>query len=247
MDIATLNLNIADTQRQFLYRKGSSDEAVIVQILQNRAYDLGRLARGDELTALYEQLVQSGKEPLIVDAGANIGASAVYFSFSFSKARLVAIEPDRTNFDLLAANTADLPVECLHAAVAASSAGKVNVTDPGQGFWGYRTVPVGGATALNSVSCITINEIFERRAAAAVPFIVKIDIEGGESELFSANSEWIDQTPIIIIELHDWLLPKSANSRAFLQCIASRDRDFVYLDENIYSIANNITVNSIAA
>ena len=59
--------------------------------------------------------------------------------------------------------------------------------------------------------------------------------------MFAANTEWVDQTPIIIIELHDWLMPGTANSRAFLQCIAGRDRDFVHIGENIFSIANNIT------
>ena len=37
--------------------------------------------------------------------------------------------------------------------------------------------------------------------------LIKIDIEGGESELFEKNIEWIEKFPLIIIELHDWMLP----------------------------------------
>src|SRR5665213_2637829 len=70
---------------------------------------------------------------------------------------------------------------------------------------------------------------------------------GTDSDLFSANTEWVAATPLIIIELHDWLLPGKANSRAFLQCNSGFDRDFVYIDENIFSIDNNLMANRLAA
>ncbi|MFL6694040.1 MAG: FkbM family methyltransferase, partial [Ramlibacter sp.] len=68
----------------------------------------------------------------------------------------------------------------------------------------------------------------------------KIDIEGFEANLFSANCEWIDLFPLLIIELHDWLLPRQGNSRAFLREIAQRDRDFVFRGENVFSISNTL-------
>jgi FkbM family methyltransferase len=170
----------------------------------------------------------------------------VYFSYSFPHARVVAIEPERSNFELLTANTADLPVECLHAAVAAAP-GKLNVVDPGQGNWGFRTTTAVDSEAMHTVGCVTIDDIYDRHAQNTVPFIVKIDIEGSESELFAANTGWVDRTPVIIIELHDWMIPGTANSRAFLQCIAGRNRDFVYVGENIFSIDNNLVPTLAAA
>src|SRR5690606_19859897 len=130
-----LNLSLGGMQRPFRYRKGSSDEGVIAQVLRNSDYNFSRLQRGPELSALYRQLASSGRAPLIVDAGANIGASTIYFHYSFPEARLVALEPERSNFDLLCANTAGLPVECVQAALS-SSAGTVSVIDSGQGHWG---------------------------------------------------------------------------------------------------------------
>lgn len=70
------------------------------------------------------------------------------------------------------------------------------------------------------------------------PYIAKIDIEGGEEALFSCDTEWVDRFPLLIIELHDWLLPRSGSSRNFLSCVARRDRDFVYLGENVFPIRN---------
>jgi FkbM family methyltransferase len=237
MQQAALNLTLNGVERPFIYRKGTSDEHVITQVLKNQEYSLTRLRRGQELAALYERIAASGRAPLIVDAGANIGASAVYFACLFPKARVVAIEPERSNFELLTLNTSGLPVECRNAALAAAP-GALDVIDAGEGAWGYRTAPAGAAQAVHAVECATMNDLYAAHAGCA-PFMVKIDIEGGEGALFAANTEWIDRTPLIVIELHDWLLPRGRTSASFLTCMAARDRDFVSIGENVFSIAND--------
>jgi len=112
-------LTLGSVNRSFAYRKGTIDEAVIAQALKVGAYDLGRLRRGNEMVALYDRLAASGRPPLIIDAAANIGAAVVFFAYQFPKARIVALEPDAAKFALLTANTADFPVECLQASIAA--------------------------------------------------------------------------------------------------------------------------------
>ena len=57
--------------------------------------------------------------------------------------------------------------------------------------------------------------------------------------MFESNLEWIDKAMVIIIELHDWLLPGSANSQNCLKALSARSRDFVYIGENIFSIRND--------
>ena len=74
------------------------------------------------------------------------------------------------------------------------------------------------------------------------PYIAKIDIEGFEKDLFSKNTDWITLFPIIIIELHDWLMPREGSSNNFLRSIAQHDRDFLPFGENIISIAHDLTV-----
>jgi FkbM family methyltransferase len=247
METAVLNLTLGASQHPFRYRVGTSDEGVIVQVLKNSDYNFGRLKRSADLQGVYQRIVRSGRVPLIVDAGANIGASAVYFSYSFPEARVVAIEPEQSNFDLLASNTQGLPVNCLRAAIS-SVAGSVKVVDPGHGFWGFRTAPATeGPDVQKAVRCVTVDSLYEQHAEIAEPFIVKIDIEGAESDLFSANTEWVSRTPVLIIELHDWMLPGEANSRAFLKCIAELDRDFVHIGENIFSIDNRLCAPGSAA
>ena len=225
MKIVTLNLNIGNVERKFLYREGTKDEAVIVQALKNSAYSFGRLRRGKELSELYGRLVGTDKKPLIIDAGAKIGASTVYFASAFPGGHLIAIEPEASDFNLLVTNTADLPVECVHSKVAASN-GISDIVDPGNEISSYRT----------TLSGPTINKIYERKTGIALPFIVKIDLEDCEGELFATNPEWVSRTPVIIVQLNDYLIPGTEKSRAFIEYIADCNRDFVYLQDNIFSI-----------
>jgi hypothetical protein len=75
-------------------------------------------------------------------------------------------------------------------------------------------------------------------ARNGAPFIAKIDIEGAEADLFAANTGWVQSFDLVIIELHDWMLPGQGTSRNFLKCIANLDRDFLHIGENIFSIRN---------
>ena len=68
----------------------------------------------------------------------------------------------------------------------------------------------------------------------------KIDIEGGEADLFSNNDAWVDRFPLIVIELHDWLLPGTGSSRNFLRAIAGRNFDVVFRGENLFCFNNDL-------
>lgn len=241
LQVLTIRLPSGE-ERAFYYRAGTSDDGVINRVFVDSAYDLRKLDRtkkqsryADILGFLERARQQTGKRPLIVDAGANIGATPLYFLSEFPDASVVAIEPEPANFGLMQKNVAGADVECLHAAVSAHN-GRARVLDPGEGHWGYRTE----ISSAGGVTCVTIGDIFRQKAATHFPFIVKIDIEGGEAELFSSNTEWVAQTPIIVVELHDWLIPKAAISQAFLKCVSQLDRDLINVGEDLYSILNNL-------
>ena len=189
MVAATLNLTLGAVSRPFAYRKGTVDEAVVAQALTVGAYDVERLRRGGELVALYERMVASGRPPLIVDAAANIGAAAVFFTYKFPNATIIALEPDSANFALLIANTAGLPVQCIQATVASESA-----VD--------RAAPR-----------VAVGDIYDR-SPDTQPFILKFDIEA--DDLFALNTEWLQRTPALIASLSDYLVPGTAASRRFI-------------------------------
>ena len=45
-------------------------------------------------------------------------------------------------------------------------------------------------------------------ASKYFPFLIKLDIEGYENEIFKNNYDWIDKFKVLIIETHDWMLLK---------------------------------------
>ena len=228
------------SSRKLYFRNKTTDAALIQQILVDRQYDLGRLRRSPELKAFLERQKATGKAPLIVDAGANIGATTLFFATIVPDAQIVAIEPNQDNFALLELNVEKLRVQTIRGALA-STEGYARVTDPGIGHWGYRTEHIADMTDNGgSVPRVTVDQVYREHAADCFPFLVKIDIEGGEADLFSCNTEWVAKTPLLIIELHDWLLPGRRTSSAFLHCVSQLDRDFVYFGEDVFSIANRL-------
>jgi FkbM family methyltransferase len=233
----TASLSLASeglADRQFFYRADTSDEWVIDQVFRQHQYALDQWPSYSEILALIERRRAENKKPLIIDAGANIGASAVYFAAKIPSAKIVAIEPAADNFDLLKRNTSDLDVEPHLAALGA--AGRVRPVDPGLGPWGYRTERTQDEAG--SVPVLSINHIYASHARDAFPLMVKIDIEGDEKDLFAHGTEWVRQTPVIFVEPHDWMLPKQSTICNFLALMTGGDRDILIQNENIVAIAH---------
>jgi FkbM family methyltransferase len=219
--------------RRFIYRPLQEDRLVCQDIFFRRAYTTEHLSRSQEITDFY----QSSTDPIIVDAGANIGAAAVWFALTYPKAKILAIEPDVSNYELLTRNAIAFPsIVPLNAAIAASS-GTLYLTDPGLGAWGYRTEEQPTERSY-AVDAMTLEQVIAK--SSGTPFILKIDIEGAESDLFSRHSEELNKFPLVIIELHDWMLPRRSNSRNFLKWHIEMQRDFVHFGENVFSISNTI-------
>jgi FkbM family methyltransferase len=212
------------------------DFKVVEQIFVTLDYDFGKLARAAEIQAFHDRVRAAGRVPLIVDAGANIGMATKYFALSYPGARIVAIEPDAGNMALARSNNPDPGVQFVQAGVGSTDM-RGRLVDPGSGHWGYRIEPDPGG-AIEVVSIGGIVEQAEREGC--VPFVAKIDIEGFEHELFARGTDWIDRFPVLIVELHDWMLPRSGSARPFLREVAARDRDFVYHGENVFSLSNTL-------
>lgn len=221
--------------REFFFRADSvGDKGVIQQIFQNQDYELSMFPLYQLFSQYVERVEDSGRTGLIIDAGANIGASPIFFHFKYPKAAIVAIEPERKNCRYLERNCAGLNIRLIEGAVG-SKPGKFFLQDPGLSDWGFRVSDHG----LYEVKIISIPQILDDFPPQKYsPLIVKIDIEGGEKELFSTDFGWLERIPLLIIELHDWMLPGEANSRNFLKAISSFDFDFVYRSENVFCFNN---------
>ena len=216
----------------YLNARDETDLYVMRQIFDNNDYGFEKLSRQDELQAHYENIIAQRLVPLIIDCGAHCGIATKYFSETYPRARIVALEPDPSNFEAAQKNNNQGNISILCAAVG-NSDGFGNL-DRNDGSWAHRVHgDERGKTKIISINGILADEC----RLGANPFIVKIDIEGFEENLFEKNTQWIDAFPVLIIELHDWMLPRSASSGNFLREIGKRNRDFAHFGENVFSIS----------
>jgi FkbM family methyltransferase len=217
-----------------LHRRTFADFSAIDQCFRDRQYDLPNGTHGAFLRDVYDQILASGRQPLIVDCGSNIGASVLWFSTRYPKAHILAIEPAPDNFELLRRNCAHLDADLRQAGIAAED-GFAHLADPGEGTLAYRTIPTADEAEVSLLSLSTL--LASKPSTAYVPFLLKLDIEGAEKTLFDGDCSVVDQFPLIVMEPHDWLLPGQLTSHGFLRFHTAACRELVVNHENIASIA----------
>jgi len=232
----SINVNIAGTQCEFHYRNDSiGDQGVIRQVFIDKDYDITQWPQGKSLVE-YHYSASRKQTSLIVDAGANIGASSVYFACIYPNSCIFTIEPEPNNFSLLTQNMGAMNYFGFNGAIS-NIDGELELFNPGLSDWGFRTkkVNTGSSISTSKVKCISPNTILQHSYAEKTsPLILKIDIEGAEEALFEGNTDWLDKFPLVIIELHDWMLPFSGSSKNFLKAIAQYEFDFLHKGENIF-------------
>jgi FkbM family methyltransferase len=175
--------------RLFL-RVGTSDYPILKQIFVE-----------DE----YAPLKDLPNPQCIVDCGANVGYSSLYFARLYPQAHILAVEPDEENAAVFMLNLARYQdrVELLKSAVWSRPARLV-----------IRHAPVTMEAAIGVREAL--EEEREDLVAIDMPTILdrvknqyidllKIDIEGSERELFREPEchRWLPRVRNIAIELHD--------------------------------------------
>ncbi|HEX7845520.1 MAG TPA: FkbM family methyltransferase [Chitinophagaceae bacterium] len=143
----------------------------------------------------------------IVDAGANVGYSSVFFLNEFPKARIASIEPDEKNVVLLQRNLATF-IDSQQARIfqngLMSENGKNIVTskDFRDGKdWSVRVEETEMETGLTSLS---VAGIMQQVGWDSID-ILKIDIEGAERFVFDAGADldYLRLVKTLAIEIHD--------------------------------------------
>ncbi len=176
-------------------RKNTSDTSVFDQVMLAREYDI----------------------PLpftprtIVDCGANIGLTTVYWKNRFPDAQIVCIEPETSNYELLVKNTvAYKDVTAVKAGLWPRSA-YLTIENPDGANYGFRVMESEQETP-DSIRAVTVGWIMEDFGFEGID-ILKIDIEGSEKEVFSENHEaWLPKVKVLIVELHDRAKPGCAQA-----------------------------------
>jgi FkbM family methyltransferase len=223
-------------------RWSSSDHMAVEQCFTDAQYDMPTGAHGEYLERVYRGIVAAGKKPLIVDCGANIGASVLWFSAWYPEAHIVAVEPAPDNFALLRRNCRGVDVDLREAGIGCVD-GSAWVSDAHGGGMGYRTNEDHQGSAIQILSLATL--MASKPVSEYAPFLLKVDIEGAEKSLFASEAAVLDQFPLIIMEPHDWMFPGEHTSVEFFRFHSQAGREFAMKHENVASIAHRSGVSGV--
>jgi len=193
--VRVIKTELRNLEVPFAFRPGTSDVIVLRKVFLESEYELP-----------FPIPVQT-----IVDAGAHIGAATLFYHHRFPDARILAIEPEESNYELLCENTQALSnVDTIQAALwpyekqlwiqdtAADKAGFQVSTTPSD--FGYSVPP------------ITPQKVFEKLHVDQID-LLKLDIEGAELDLFSSGTDqWLSRVHCLVLELHDRRRPGCAQS-----------------------------------
>jgi FkbM family methyltransferase len=186
-----LAVNRPDVRFPFFLRVPSTDVSIYDQIFIRQEYALAAAPQVET----------------IVDAGANIGLASIYFANAFPNARIIAIEAEGRNYEMLKLNTKPYEkITAIHAALWDKDE-RISVVDLGLGNGGFVVQDGSGGGVRHDKVCdvangITMSTIMEEHHIDRIG-VLKIDIEGAEVEVFSEVSPWLDRVDCIMIELHE--------------------------------------------
>ncbi len=173
-------------------RNNTSDIDVFNQVIVNKEYDFHL----------------DHKPQFIIDAGANIGLTSLYFSKKYPEAKILAIEPEINNFNILINNTTGISkIIVEQKAVWFHNDGVTLEQSDSNDSHFIKCITTRGV----NIGSITIDKIIERYSLDSID-VLKLDIEGAEKEIFENNCSWLYKVKTLVIELHDRLKPGCAMS-----------------------------------
>jgi len=139
-------------------------------------------------------------KPFILDCGANIGLSIIYFKKSYPDAEIIGFEPDKKLFDLITFNINSFSIK--------------DVRLINKGLWNEATTlkffsegADGGRVALeeDNENIVEINTVSLRDYLNKTVDLLKIDIEGSEIVVLKDCKELLHNVKNLFIEYHSFV------------------------------------------
>lgn len=191
----------------------SNETGDVVCIVNGQRVRITLRPTAGDIFTLYEVLARevyrlpsgiTSRVRTIVDLGANIGLTSLYYSTLLSEIQVVCVEPHPESFRLLTLNGqqngfAWHTVPC--AVGAMSGLGTLSVHRLSQQHHLADIAPAGAI----SVRVKRMAELLEDAGLDEVD-LLKVDIEGGETALFSEDASWLKRVRVIIVEFHPGLV-----------------------------------------
>jgi len=200
----------------------SSEEVVLNLRILKKRYAL-RMRKSDIFTL--GEILHGGQygvrsplpsQPVILDAGANVGFSAAWFSALYEGAMVHCFEPEQENYRLLEANLEKLPGFVLNHCAVGQEEGLVSLRVADHGAL-HSVLDSEGNGPVQEVRQIALGNYLREQRLSQVD-LLKLDVEGSELDaLFGLGSE-IEGVRVIIGELHR----SAVDEHSFYEFLAQR-------------------------
>jgi FkbM family methyltransferase len=188
-----------------------------LRLRANRGADA--FIQGEVFEHEYYRLPLATDPATILDLGANIGLTAIYFGRHFPQATIACVEPFSGNLRLLDQNLEmnRIRARVFPAAIDVEDGSVVMALD--RNDYGHRissAEAVAGEEKL-AVAAISVPTLMAKMGWDRIG-LLKADIEGHEKILFSRQCDWLGQVDAMCIEWHD----EEAEARRQLTSLAQR-------------------------
>src|ERR1044072_5448292 len=178
---------------ELLLRERGSDILTFTEIIQQE---------------VYKEVVAAVRDcHTVIDLGANIGLASRYFADHFPNCKILAVEPNSSNYEILQLNVERLVANgrCRTLQAPGWSSEK-NLSGESLGYPDhFSAFAVHEPAAASDTATITgwpMSKIIAESGFERVD-LLKVDIEGAEVKLFEGNVDWLQQVRTIAIEFHD--------------------------------------------
>ena len=177
-----------ETETSFLNKK--------LRLVDNRSYLFIR----KEIFDLQIYKFNSNRpNPYIIDCGANIGLSIIYFKKLYPDAEIIAFEPDKKVFDTLRFNVESFELSNVTLLERACWNKETTLKFCSEGADGGRTAIETDSNNLIEVKAVRLREYLKR----PVDFL-KIDIEGAEIKVLEDCADLLPNVEKLFVEYHSF-------------------------------------------
>ena len=210
----------------------SRDKEVSTTILGNKFYafsyhTLNYLIREIIVNDEYA-FYSSNAYPVIIDCGANIGMSVLYFKRCYPQSTIIAFEPNPTTYSLLDKNISSFKLTnvTLHNLALANSVGKIpfHFNDDKGTLTGSIQSNRGGSRVVE-VSCEKLSSFINEYSQID---LIKMDVEGAELKIVEdlMQSGAISKVKELIVEYHHNIPGENNSLSHFLKMFEQAGFDY---------------------
>jgi len=167
-----------------------------IKIVDNRSYEFMKREIFDLEIYKFRSV---NEQPVIIDCGANIGLSVIYFKTNYRESEIIAFEPDEKIFQVLKHNVASFKLQGVEIIQKACWNEETTLNFYSEGADGGRTATDKDTTNVIKVETARLRSFLERK----IDFL-KIDIEGAESVVMKDIKDVLINVDRIFLEYHSF-------------------------------------------